>query len=59
MIFHNKAGQTMDLASNLTLSELVDMGIEVTISEKVDPMHELWMADEPNDKPANKPKLHP
>lgn len=50
MLFHNKAGQAMNLADNLTLKELLDMGVELTISEKVDPMHELWLADEPKGK---------
>ncbi|MEH6453216.1 MAG: hypothetical protein V7782_09285 [Psychromonas sp.] len=46
MRFHNKAGQVMNLADNLTIKELLAMGVELTISEKVDPMHELWLADE-------------
>ena len=46
MHFHNAAGQVMRLADNLTLKELYDMGIELTISEKVDPDHELWLSDE-------------
>lgn len=58
MIFHNKAGQVMNLASNLTIKELLEMGVELTISEKVDPMHELWMADEIKDKPSEKQRSH-
>lgn len=54
MIFHNKAGQAMNLADNLTLKELSEMGIELTVSEKVDPMHELWMADELKNTPLEK-----
>jgi len=50
MLFHNKAGQSMNLADNLTIKELLNMGVELTISEKVDPMHELWLADEPKVK---------
>ncbi|WP_372882972.1 hypothetical protein [Psychromonas sp.] len=46
MHFHNAAGQVMRLADNLTLKELAEMGIELTISEKVDPNHELWLSDE-------------
>jgi len=46
MRFHNKAGQAMNLADNLTIKELLAMGVELTISEKVDPMHELWLADD-------------
>ncbi|WP_019613957.1 hypothetical protein [Psychromonas ossibalaenae] len=51
MLFHNKAGQSMNLADNLTIKELLEMGVELTISEKVDPMHELWLADELKEKP--------
>ena len=46
MRFHNKAGQVMNLADNLTIKELLAMGVELTISENVDPMHELWLADQ-------------
>ncbi|WP_028866122.1 hypothetical protein [Psychromonas aquimarina] len=52
MIFHNKAGQAMNLADNLTIKELLEMGVEITISEKVDPMHELWLADELKEDPV-------
>ncbi len=58
MIFHNKAGQAMNLASNLTLRELAEMGVELTISEKVDPKHELWMADDLKAQPSEKPREH-
>jgi len=50
MHFHNAAGQVMRLADDLTLKELYDMGIELTISEKVDPNHELWLSDEEIDE---------
>jgi hypothetical protein len=50
MHFHNAAGQVMRLADNLTLKELHDMGIELTISEKVDPNHELWLPDDEIDE---------
>ena len=46
MIFHNKAGQAMNLADNLTIKELAEMGVELTLSEKIDPDHELWLADD-------------
>ena len=58
MIFHNKEGQAMNLASNLTLRELAEMGVELTVSEKVDPMHELWMAEELKEKPSVKHTKH-
>jgi len=58
MIFHNKAGQAMNLASNLTLRELAEMGVELTISEKVDPTHELWMADDLKIKATEKQRVH-
>ena len=51
MIFHNKAGQSMSLADNLTIKELAEMGVELTLSEKIDPDHELWLADDFVKKP--------
>jgi hypothetical protein len=57
MRFQNKSGQVMNLADNLTIKELLAMGVELTISEKVDPLHELWLADELHE--AAKPeKVH-
>lgn len=58
MLFHNKAGQAMNLADNLTIRELLEMGVELTLSETIDPNHELWLADQPTEKnpqdtPAN------
>ncbi|MCG6201609.1 hypothetical protein [Psychromonas antarctica] len=50
MLFHNKAGQAMNLADNLTIKELLEMGVELTLSEKIDPNHELWLADEAEKK---------
>ena len=56
MLFHNKAGQAMKLADNLTIKELLEMGVELTLSEKIDPNHELWLADDLKDAPAQKVK---
>jgi len=50
MLFHNKAGQAMNLADNLTIKELLEMGVELTLSEKIDPNHELWLADDIQEK---------
>lgn len=47
MLFHNKAGQAMNLADNLTIKELLELGVELTLSETIDPNHELWLADQP------------
>ena len=41
MLFHNKAGQSMNLVNNLTIKELLEMGVELTLSEKIDPDHEF------------------
>jgi|GEM_PF-3529125 len=41
MLFHNKAGQSMNLVDNLTIKELLDIGIELTLAEKIDPDHEF------------------
>ena len=56
MLFHNKAGQAMNLADNLTIKELLEMGVELTLSEKIDPNHELWLADDINVTPAQESK---
>ena len=41
MLFHNKAGQSMNLVNDLTIKELLDMGVELVLSEKIDPDHEF------------------
>ena len=41
MFFHNKAGQSMNLVDNLTIKELLEMGVELTLSETFDPDHEF------------------
>ena len=41
MLFHNQAGQSMNLVNNLTIKELLEMGIELVLSEKIDPEHEF------------------
>jgi len=56
MRFHNKSGQSMNLADNLTIKELLAMGIDITISEKTDPAHELWLADELKGKAVKEAK---
>ncbi|MFT5559622.1 MAG: hypothetical protein ACI8UC_000073 [Psychromonas sp.] len=47
----------MRLADNFTLKELCDMGTELTISEKVDPEHELWLSDDEVDALTQKKKI--
>ena len=42
MRFRNKAGQTMNLINNLTIKELLDMGIELVLSEKINPGHKFY-----------------
>lgn len=37
MLFHNKAGQSMNLINNLTIKELLEMGVELNLSEKLVP----------------------
>jgi len=41
MLFHNKAGQAMNLVDNLTIKELLEIGVELTLSETFDPDHEF------------------
>ena len=42
MLFHNKAGQSMNLVNDLTIKELLDMGVELVLSEKIDPDHKFY-----------------
>ena len=42
MLFHNKRGQSMNLVDNLTIKELLDMGVELVLSEKLDPDHKFY-----------------
>ena len=42
MLFHNKAGQSMNLVDDLTIKELLEMGVELVLSEKIDPDHKFY-----------------
>jgi hypothetical protein len=42
MLFHNKAGQSMNLVDDFTIKELLDAGIELVLSEKIDPDHKFY-----------------
>jgi hypothetical protein len=42
MLFHNKAGQSMNLVDNITIKELLDTGVELVLSEKIDPDHKFY-----------------
>jgi len=42
MLFYNKAGQSMNLVDNLTIKELLGMGIELQLSEKIVPDHKFY-----------------
>ncbi|WP_169720182.1 MULTISPECIES: hypothetical protein [Aliagarivorans] len=46
MRFYNEDGEAMDIADNLTLKELNDMGISVSLSEDDDPEQQIWLSDE-------------
>ncbi|MGL5947961.1 MAG: hypothetical protein ACRCYV_02730 [Aeromonas sp.] len=49
MRFTNEHGQAMNLADNLTLHELIDMGVSISVSEETDPDQAIWLA-EPDDE---------
>ncbi len=49
MRFTNEHGEAMNLADNLTLKELLDMGVSVSVSEDVDPDHDIWLAEPEED----------
>lgn len=45
MRFTNEHGESMILADNLTLKELLDMGISISVSEETDPEQQIWLAE--------------
>lgn len=46
MRFTNEDGQVMDLANNMTLQELYDMGVSISLSEDADPEQQIWLTEE-------------
>jgi len=49
MRFTNENGETMTLADNLTLHELLDMGVSISVSEETDPDQQIWLAEPDQD----------
>ena len=49
MRFTNENGDTMTLADNLTLHELLDMGVSISGCAETDPDQQIWLA-EPEDE---------
>jgi hypothetical protein len=45
MRFTNENGESMILADNLTLKELLDMGVSISVSEETDPDQQIWLAE--------------
>ena len=45
MRFTNENGEVMNLADNLTLHELLDMGVSISVSEETDPDQQIWLAE--------------
>lgn len=45
MRFTNENGESMILADNLTLRELLDMGVSISVSEEADPDQQIWLAE--------------
>lgn len=43
MRFINEIGEEMNIADNVTLSELHDMGVSVSLSEESDPDSQIWI----------------
>ncbi|WP_108652144.1 hypothetical protein [Dongshaea marina] len=50
MRFTNEVGEVMNLADDLTLKELLDMGVSVSVSEELDPDHQIWLAEPDDDQ---------
>lgn len=49
MRFTNENGETMTLVDNLTLRELLDMGVSISVSEETDPDQQIWLAEPDQD----------
>jgi len=49
MRFTNEYGEVMNLADSLTLHELLDMGISISVSEESDPDQQIWLAEPEQD----------
>jgi len=49
MKFTNENGETMNLADDMTIKELLEMGVSISVSEENDPQHQIWLA-EPQDE---------
>ncbi len=45
MRFMNQRGEEIHLADNLTLRELTDMGMDVSLTEVTDLEHQIWIAE--------------
>ncbi|WP_198419130.1 hypothetical protein [Motilimonas pumila] len=50
MRFSNENGEEINLADNLTLKELIDMGVSVSVSEDLDPNNAIWLAEPENNE---------
>ncbi|MGY5452025.1 hypothetical protein ACVFI8_13955 [Agarivorans sp. MS3-6] len=46
MRFTNEDGEVMELANNVTLQELYDMGVSISVSEDSDPDQQIWLTEE-------------
>ena len=49
MRFTKEKNKTITLADNLTLHELLDMGVSISVCEETDPDQQIWLA-EPEDE---------
>ncbi|MGL4251808.1 MAG: hypothetical protein ACRCR1_14490 [Aeromonas sp.] len=49
MRFTNEHGEVINLADNLTLHELLDMGVSISVSEETDPDQQVWLAEPDQD----------
>lgn len=56
MMFKNQRGEEVYLADNLTLRELVDMGMTVQLSEQADQEHQIWQDEEKMSARDNRPQ---
>ncbi len=50
MRFTNENGDTMNLADNLTLHELLDMGVSISVCDGADPDQQIWLVEPEEDQ---------
>ncbi|WP_199711753.1 hypothetical protein [Alginatibacterium sediminis] len=46
MRFINENNEQIEIANDMTLAELYDMGVSISLSEENDPEQQIWLTEE-------------